>query len=72
MQHFITPLLQQAPQVLRAFKALANAARAGAPRKDLYQLETTHLIDTWVHEDHWAVADGVLAKSNEGNKHGQD
>jgi enoyl-CoA hydratase len=72
IQVFIRPFLKQAPQVLRAFKALASAARAGAPRQDLYQLETTHLMRTWVHDDHWAAADGVLAKPKERNEHVQE
>lgn len=57
---FIAPLLKQAPQVLRAFKALAIGVRRRLPYEELAALETRRLSETWAHEDHWAVADKVL------------
>jgi enoyl-CoA hydratase len=59
---FVAPILKQAPQVVRAFKALANAHRAGAPRAELYALETERFARTWVHDDHWEAAARALKK----------
>ncbi|MFQ5755405.1 MAG: enoyl-CoA hydratase/isomerase family protein [Acidiferrobacterales bacterium] len=60
LQRFLEPLLRQAPQVLRAFKALALQTRLARPRKELVDLETKLFSDTWVHPDHWAAADKIL------------
>ena len=60
LQRFLEPLLRQAPQVLRAFKALALQTRLARPRKELVDLETKLFSDTWVHPDHWAAADEIL------------
>ncbi|HYD66310.1 enoyl-CoA hydratase/isomerase family protein [Azospirillum sp.] len=57
---FVAPILNQAPQVVRAFKALTNAHRAGAPRAELYALETERFARTWVHDDHWEAAARAL------------
>ncbi|UEM21986.1 enoyl-CoA hydratase/isomerase family protein [Skermanella mucosa] len=54
---FIGPMLRQAPQVLRAFKALAAAHRAGASRIDMERLETRLFAGTWVHDDHWSAVE---------------
>ncbi len=60
VDRFIAPFLQQAPQVLRAFKALAAATRKGLPGTAVREIETRHLVETWVHPDHWQAADQVL------------
>lgn len=60
IDRFIAPFLQQAPQVLRAFKALASAFRRGLAGAALREIETRHLVETWVHPDHWRAADGIL------------
>lgn len=57
---FAAPMLKQAPQVLRAFKALANAARSGEGRAGLEAIENARFARTWIHDDHWAAADAVL------------
>ncbi len=49
---FLTPILSQAPHVLRAFKALAYAARSGLSIAELNQLETRLFSPAWIHEDH--------------------
>lgn len=59
-QRFIAPFLQQVPQVLRAFKALATAVRSGLPYAEVRALEARHLVETWVHPDHWQAADKIL------------
>lgn len=58
--NFIAPMLKQAPQVLRAFKALAIGVRRRLPYRELVSLEARHLSETWVREDHWAAADKIL------------
>lgn len=58
---FLAPLLHQAPQVIRAFKALALAARDGQPRVELDALETRLFAANWVHDDHWIAAEKILS-----------
>jgi enoyl-CoA hydratase len=60
LQQFLAPMLRQAPQVMRAFKALALQVRAGRSRSELEALETDLFSDTWIHEDHWTAADNLL------------
>ena len=60
LEAFLAPIMGQAPQVLRAFKALNLGARRGLPRDELMQLETRLFADTWVHQDHWDAADKLL------------
>jgi len=60
--NFLQPYLLQVPQVLRAFKALAIGARQGLQRAEMDEIETDKFAGTWVHDDHWAAADNVLAK----------
>ena len=60
IDRFIAPFLKQAPQVLRGFKALAAAIRKGLPAGEIREIETRHLVETWVHPDHWQAADKIL------------
>ena len=57
---FLAPLKAQAPQALRAFKAVAQAARFGESRADMWKLETETFSRTWVHDDHWKAAEALL------------
>ena len=59
---FIAPILKQAPQVLRAFKALANGVRSGMTRAELNDLETRMFADAWVHQDHWTATRKITDK----------
>jgi enoyl-CoA hydratase len=59
-QAFAAPMLKQAPHVLRAFKALAIAARNGEGRAAIEAVENMRFARTWIHDDHWAAADAVL------------
>ena len=59
VDRFIAPFLQQAPQVLRAFKALARAMRRALPASEVRAIETRHRVETWVHPDHWQAADKI-------------
>lgn len=60
LQQFCRPLLAQAPQVLRAFKALALAHANGQDAQTLEAIETQHLVETWTHDDHWRAAEKVM------------
>lgn len=62
VERAVAPILAQAPHVLRAFKALTLAQRSGAGRADLEALETEGFARAWVHDDHWAAADGILTR----------
>jgi enoyl-CoA hydratase len=46
IDRFIAPFLRQAPQVLRAYKALATAVRRGLPGAAVREIETRHLVET--------------------------
>ncbi len=61
VERFSGPIVSQAPQVLRAFKALTREAK-NAGRDTLDRLETERFAGTWVHDDHWTAADRLLAK----------
>ncbi len=61
---FLKPMLKQSPHVMRGFKALNLAQRAGASRQELLDLETSNFAAAWVHDDHWAAADGILKKED--------
>jgi enoyl-CoA hydratase len=62
---FITPILKQAPQVVRAFKALAYGVRHKLPQFELEALEASHFATTWVHDDHWDAAEKILKPRRE-------
>jgi enoyl-CoA hydratase len=59
---FLKPMLKQSPHVMRAFKELSLEQRRGATRQQLLDLETRNFAAAWVHDDHWAAADGILKK----------
>lgn len=48
---FIAPMQKQAPQVMRAFKALAIELRCNG-RQVLDDIETRHFGQVWAHPDH--------------------
>ena len=60
MHSFLEPLRRQAPQALRAFKALASQTRFGRSRDDLAALETRLFSGVWIHDDHWAAVKSIL------------
>jgi enoyl-CoA hydratase len=62
VQRFLEPLRRQVPQVTRAYKALALAARGGQSRETMLALETRLFSDTWIHPDHWTAAEKLLAR----------
>ncbi|NNE84830.1 MAG: enoyl-CoA hydratase/isomerase family protein [Alphaproteobacteria bacterium] len=60
VEAFLEPLRKQAPQVMRVFKALADAHRRGDSRETMQEIETKMFVGTWVHDDHWEAAEKVL------------
>lgn len=60
VEEFLVPMRKQAPQVMRVFKALADAHRRGDSRTTMQEIETNMFVGTWVHEDHWVAAEKVL------------
>jgi enoyl-CoA hydratase len=59
---FLQPLLGCAPQVLRGIKAQAIASREAGGWAAHRDVERGHFVRTWLHADHWAVADRILDK----------
>lgn len=59
---FLRPMRTRKPQVMRAFKAIARAGREGPERETARALEAAHLVETWLHPDHWAAHDATLAR----------
>lgn len=63
LQEFIAPMLRQSSAVLRGFKSIALAARRGVPYAERRALEQDCFVATWTHDDHWAAAERLLARS---------
>ena len=60
---FLKPLNACAPQVLRGIKAQAIAARQGAGWQAHRRVEQAHLVQTWLHDDHWTASEKLLSKA---------
>lgn len=61
---FTKPLNTCPPQVLRGIKAQAIAARQGLGWKAHRAVEQKHLVQTWLHDDHWAASEKLLSKGS--------
>ena len=61
---FIKPLNHCPPQVLRGIKAQAIAARQGLGWAAHRAIEQKHLVQTWLHDDHWAASEKLLSKGS--------
>ncbi|MDO8769658.1 MAG: enoyl-CoA hydratase/isomerase family protein [Burkholderiaceae bacterium] len=61
---FTKPLNSCPPQVLRGIKAQAIAARQGLDWKAHRGIEQKHLVQTWLHDDHWAASEKLLSKGS--------
>lgn len=59
---FTKPLLACPPQVLRGIKAQGIASRQGLSWQAHRAVEQQHLIQTWLHDDHWAASEKLLSK----------
>lgn len=63
VERFLEPMCKQAPQVLRAFKAIALGEHMALPRAQREQREREVFVATWVHPDHWQASDRFLSRS---------
>ncbi|WP_459615907.1 enoyl-CoA hydratase/isomerase family protein [Bordetella sp. 2513F-2] len=61
-QAFLAPMLACPPQVLRGIKAQALAWRRGEALQACRDVEQRHLIETWLHDDHWRAVEAFLSK----------
>jgi enoyl-CoA hydratase len=64
MAAFTKPLNACAPQVLRGIKAQAIAAREGLGWQAHRAIEKKHLVQTWLHDDHWIASAKLLSKGS--------
>lgn len=62
LQAFVAPMLKQSNAALRGGKALALAARRGAPVDERLAIELEAFVATWTHDDHWNAVDKLLAR----------
>jgi len=62
---FLQPILRQKPQVIRAYKAFASAARQALDPSQKRALEREWFVRTWTHDDHWAAVDVITRKWQE-------
>lgn len=60
---YVAAYAGRTPAVMRAFKAMARAARIGTPRAEMLALETEHFAKTWVHDDHWSAVEASLGRA---------
>lgn len=63
VERFLAPMRAQAPQVLRAFKAIALGERMSLTRAQREQREREVFVHTWVHPDHWQASERFLSRS---------
>lgn len=62
VERFLAPFARQRPQVMRAFKAQAAAAKLGRPRHEVADRDAELFSRAWCHADHWAAAKDILQK----------
>jgi len=62
LQAFLEPMLACPPQVLRGIKAQAIAWREAQGYDASRRVEQRHLIETWLHDDHWRAAEKLLSR----------
>ena len=61
---FTKPLNACPPQVLRGIKAQAIAARQSLGWKAHREVEQKHLVQTWLHDDHWTASEKLLSRGS--------
>lgn len=64
MAAFTKPLDACPAQVLRGIKAQAIAARQGLGWQAHRAIEKKHLVQTWLHDDHWTASEKLLSKGS--------
>lgn len=68
LEDYLKPIRARRPQVMRAFKAMVATARNAPDFATQRAQETRALVETWMHDDHWAAAEAVLARISGGSK----
>ena len=63
VQAFLDPMLACPPQVLRGIKAQTSAWRRTGDIETARAIERRHLVETWLHADHWRAAENILSRS---------
>jgi len=61
---FTKPLNACPPQVMRGIKAQGVVARQGAGWRAHRAVEQKHLVQTWLHDDHWVASEKLLSKGS--------
>ena len=61
---FTKPLNTCPPQVMRGIKAQAIAARQVLGWNAHRAVEQKHLVQTWLHDDHWIASEKLLSKGS--------
>lgn len=64
LDEFLEPVMRMAPQVIRAFKALALQVSSAPPRAPHDARETELFSEVWIHPDHWEAAERFLSKES--------
>ncbi|MGE0484455.1 MAG: enoyl-CoA hydratase/isomerase family protein [Gammaproteobacteria bacterium] len=59
---FLAPLRERRPQIMRAYKALARAARQDDAWRAVRAAEPALLEATWLHDDHWSASAAAIAR----------
>ncbi len=62
LERYLGPWRRQRPQVMRAFKWQAAAAKLGLPRHKTDPHDRELLAHAWCHPDHWEAAANILKK----------
>lgn len=62
LEAFLAPMRERRPHNMRAFKTLALAARRSPKWQAVRDAEPDLLMETWLHEDHWAASDAIIAR----------
>ena len=62
LERFLRPLRERKSQVMRAYKKLALAARQDDRWRAVRAAEPALFLETWLHEDHWAASDAIIAR----------
>lgn len=60
VERFVSSWRARPPHVLRAIKALALAERLAQPAAERVGDERERFVRTWIHADHWSIADRLL------------
>ncbi|MGH8597135.1 MAG: enoyl-CoA hydratase/isomerase family protein [Gammaproteobacteria bacterium] len=61
---FVEPIVSQSPRALRACLAQSRAMRRGVSYEERRTLERQHLLNTWLHDDHWAAVERLFARKS--------